>query len=56
MSTFKYAVRTLVKTPGFSVIAIATMRWASRRIPRSSASSTGVLLKPLPFRDERRAS
>ena len=54
MPSFKYAVRTLIKTPGFSVIAIATIALGIAANTAIFSVVNAVLLRPLPFRDESR--
>ena len=54
MSSFKYAVRTLSKTPGFSAIAITTIALGIAANTAIFSVVNGVLLRPLPFRDEAR--
>src|SRR4051812_2079586 len=54
MNTLRYAVRTLLKTPGFSLIAIATIALGIAANTAIFSVVNGVLLKPLPFRDESR--
>jgi putative ABC transport system permease protein len=54
MSSFKYAARTLLKTPGFSIVAIATMALGIAANTAIFSIVNGVLLRPLPFRDEAR--
>ena len=54
MSSFRYAARTLLRSPGFSAIAVATIALgiAANSVIFSVVNS--VLLKPLPFPDEDR--
>ena len=54
MSSFRYAVRTLIKTPGFSAIAITTIALGIAANTAIFSVVNGVLLRPLPFRDEAR--
>src|SRR5947208_3638760 len=54
MSSFRYAVRTIVKAPGFAAIAIATMALGIAANTAIFSVVNAVLLRPLPFRDEGR--
>jgi len=54
MSSFRYAVRTLLKAPGFSTIAISTIAPGIAANTSIFSVVHGVLLRPLPFRDEGR--
>jgi putative ABC transport system permease protein len=47
----KYAARTLVRTPGFSLIAIAVMALCIGATTSLFTVVRSVLLRPLPFRD-----
>jgi predicted permease len=50
----KYAFRTLVRTPGFSIIAIAVMALCIGAATSLFTIVHSVLLRPLPFRDPNR--
>src|SRR5579871_6250096 len=47
----KYAFRTLIRTPGFSLIAISVMALCIGAATSLFTIVRSVLLKPLPFRD-----
>jgi predicted permease len=47
----KYALRTLVRTPGFSLIAVAVMALCISAATSLFTIVHSVLMKPLPFRD-----
>src|SRR5215469_5554528 len=47
----KYAIRTLSRTPGFTIIAIAVMALCIGAATSLFTIVRSVLLRPLPFRD-----
>src|SRR4051812_10311562 len=55
METFiqdlRYAARKLLRTPGFTIVAVATLALAIGATTTVYSIVDGVLLKPLPFRD-----
>src|SRR5215471_4923161 len=54
MSSLFRALRSLVRTPGFTVVAIMTLALAIASIGSLFAVVNAVLLKPLPFPDAER--
>src|SRR5215217_1437057 len=54
MSTLRYALRSLLRAPGFCAMAIGTIALGIAANTAIFSVVNGVLLRPLPFRDEAR--
>lgn len=54
LQDLKYALRTLLKTPGFTAILLLTLTLSIGATTAIVSLAEGVLLRPLPFRDPAR--
>ena len=54
MGDLKYAIRTLVRTPAFTAVAILTLALGIGGTTAIFSVVHGVLMKPLPYRDPER--
>ena len=54
MADLKYAIRTLIRTPAFTAVAIVTLALGIGGTTAIFSVVRGVLIKPLPYRDPER--